>query len=257
MTRLRFIYSTLITTDSPVSSHGFALRCVPMRCPSQKVLWEQVSVIPSVPLSRSRDAFGNELLTGYAPMRHDFFAYESAGLVESSPSPDTTPDSIYLYPTPLTAPDDNLRRLACSLDSSSPSAIRSSITSLLYDNMHYERGFTNINTTAAAAWNGRVGVCQDFAHIAVALLRLAGFHARYVCGLMIGHGESHAWVEMFDSDKWIAFDPTNGKTTTDVGYIKFAHGRDFDDCSMCRGSFSGCASQSMRVSVEVWNEQRL
>lgn len=107
-----------------------------------------------------------------------------------------------------------------------------------------------LHTTAADAFASRMGVCQDYAHLMVALCRAAGFHARYVCGLMMGEGQTHAWVEVYDGLCWYAFDPTND-TAVATGFIKIAHGRDALDCSVSRGVYTGISNQTTNVSVTV------
>ena len=105
-------------------------------------------------------------------------------------------------------------------------------------------------TTAEDAFRHRQGVCQDYAHLMIALCRQAGIPARYACGLMIGEGQTHAWVEAHDGQCWYAFDPTND-TAIATGYIKLAHGRDAQDCPVSRGVYMGVSQEYTTVNVKV------
>ena len=76
------------------------------------------------------------------------------------------------------------------------SSSRSSSTQRVHDHLRYDWGVTSIATTAAEAWAGGAGVCQDYAHCMLALARLCGLSARYVSGHLLGEGGTHAWVEI-------------------------------------------------------------
>lgn len=109
---------------------------------------------------------------------------------------------------------------------------------------------TDIETTAQEVIDSGKGVCQDFAHLMIAVCRHFGIHARYVCGFVEGTGETHAWVEVFDTQQsyWFGFDPTNDHII-DLGYVKLAHGRDAADCPVSRGQYNGFSNQETRISV--------
>ncbi|MGN1262993.1 MAG: transglutaminase family protein, partial [Prevotella sp.] len=125
-----------------------------------------------------------------------------------------------------------------------------SIAHEVHGMMEYAPGVTDVGTTAADALAIRRGVCQDYAHIMIALCRRAGMAARYVCGFLCGTGQTHAWVEVFDGYSWRGIDPTND-VCIDYGYIKLAHGRDASDCAVSRGMFGGEARQTMVTDVKV------
>jgi transglutaminase-like putative cysteine protease len=116
-----------------------------------------------------------------------------------------------------------------------------------------------VHTSGMQAWAERKGVCQDFAHIILAMLRSLGLPARYVSGYLhpkasaeIGEtvaGESHAWVEWWDGE-WVGYDPTNGKRVGEQ-HVAVARGRDYDDVSPLKGMYSGPKSSSLGVIVEL------
>ena len=120
----------------------------------------------------------------------------------------------------------------------------------LYAHFRYASGVTDIRTTAEEAIALGEGVCQDYAHIMIAVMRRLGIPARYVNGLMIGEGATHAWAELYLDGVWRGFDPTHNRFVDDV-YIKLAHGRDYRDCILERGTFWGNAVQKQKIYVSV------
>lgn len=84
----------------------------------------------------------------------------------------------------------------------------------------------------------------------IALCKYAGIPARYVVGLMIGEGSTHAWVEVYVDGGWYGLDPTNNLHIDDY-YVKIAHGRDYDDCIVDKGQFNGITNQQQQVYVRV------
>jgi len=154
--------------------------------------------------------------------------------------------------TTLTAPSAAMLAFlrGLELDTSNKAELASRIASAVHERMAYQPGVTGVATTAAQAFELGRGVCQDYAHITIALLREAGIPARYVCGFLPGEGATHAWVEWHDSGAWLALDPTHGRAV-EYGCIKVAHGRDSADCPVNRGIFTGRAMQRNSVSIKV------
>ena len=128
----------------------------------------------------------------------------------------------------------------------------------IYTEFRYIKGITTIDTTLDEIWKLQAGVCQDFAHLLLAMLRLINIPARYVSGYicpnkngMRGEGATHAWVEAcLPFHGWIGIDPTNNCLVTD-GHVKLAVGRNFADCTPVKGFFKGDAEQVMEVAVTV------
>jgi len=125
--------------------------------------------------------------------------------------------------------------------------------------LRYERGATDVYTSSAQARVAGRGVCQDFAHLTLALLRATGLPARYVSGYLhpdaeagIGEtmtGESHAWVEFWAGD-WIAADPTS-LAEVSGRHVLLARGRDYADVRPLSGIYSGPPPEHFGVTVEV------
>ena len=115
-----------------------------------------------------------------------------------------------------------------------------SVVQWIYANVRYERGHTSVNTTAADVLGSMRGVCQDEAHLCLAMLRALGIPARYVSGLLTRQpGETHAWIEFLHPHLgWLPADPTRG-VVIDIGtdYLKFGVGRDYSEVPPVSGSF--------------------
>lgn len=114
----------------------------------------------------------------------------------------------------------------------------------------YQSGTTTVQTTAEEALEKGKGVCQDYAHILIALCRKLSIPARYVVGIQEGVGETHAWVEFYDNGIWRGIDPTNDKWVNDR-YLTLSHGRDFADCGINRGLFIGGGTQKQTIEARV------
>jgi transglutaminase-like putative cysteine protease len=164
-------------------------------------------------------------------------------------------DRRFLDSTPLTAPD---QALASALDAigpvADPRAMAERINRWLYVEMSYCPGSTDIGTTAAQAFAARRGVCQDYAHIMLAMLRLAGIPARYVSGHLLGEGATHAWVEAILPDPAhpmravaVPFDPTHG-VSPGLTYVTVATGRDYGDVAPTSGTFWGARAGSLTAT---------
>ncbi len=133
------------------------------------------------------------------------------------------------------------------------------IASWVSDRVAYVPGATEVQTGAQEAWDMSQGVCQDMAHLTVALLRAVGLPARYVSGYLHPlaaaepgderKGESHAWVEYWDGE-WLACDPTN---LAPVGerHVVVAVGRDYGDVPPLKGIYRGTPTSSLQVAVTV------
>jgi transglutaminase-like putative cysteine protease len=122
--------------------------------------------------------------------------------------------------------------------------------------MTYERGTTNVHTTAAEALADGRGVCQDFAHVMIGACRARGLPARYVSGYLYepangGAGESHAWVDVHVGDAgWLSLDPTHD-TTQSERHVRVAVGRDYADVPPSRGVYKGNADETLEVAVSI------
>ena len=131
----------------------------------------------------------------------------------------------------------------------------------IFDEFKYIKGITTIETTVKEILDHRSGVCQDFAHVMLEMLRSLGIPCRYVSGYvcpnesgMRGEGATHAWIEAWlPGAGWVGNDPTNNVWVIN-NHVKLAVGRNFRDCTPIKGTFKGPARQSLSVYVSVGYE---
>jgi len=134
----------------------------------------------------------------------------------------------------------------------------------VYDNFEYIKGVTTVDTTLDEIWKIKAGVCQDFAHILMEMLRLVDIPARYVSGYictgqngMRGEGATHAWAEAYIPDYgWLGLDPTNNCIANET-HVRLAVGRNFSDCSPVKGVYKGAAKHKLEVTVSVNEDESL
>lgn len=263
MNRYRFRFESSILLSGPVTAHSWMLRALPRQEQFQHIEWDSLRLeagLPDgrtidVPARSAVDAFGSRVQFGHIRQPHVRMTAVAVGTVAQSPYRICgTAHGMYFPHTALTLPSAGMLDLArtLGLDSAGPCIGRTAraIASAVHEHMDYVPGSTAVSTTAAQAFALGHGVCQDFAHITLSLLRHAGIAARYVCGYLSGEGATHAWVEYFDSGVWLALDPTHDRAV-DYGCIKIAHGRDCADCAVNRGVFTGKVRQSTSVSIKV------
>jgi transglutaminase-like putative cysteine protease len=131
------------------------------------------------------------------------------------------------------------------------------LSNYIYDNFTYRKGVTNIETSVDELWTLRAGVCQDFAHLLLYMLRLMGVPGRYISGYICpgssewrGEGATHAWAEAWLPDTgWIGIDPTN-KCLAGERHVRLATGRNFSDCTPVKGTYKGAVDHKLEVVVK-------
>jgi len=136
------------------------------------------------------------------------------------------------------------------------------LSKYVYDNFDYRKGVTTVETGAGEIWKLKAGVCQDFAHILLVMLRIVGIPARYVSGYICpkghelrGEGATHAWAEVcIPFYGWIGLDPTNNCIANDR-HVRLAIGRHFTDCTPVKGTYKGSSEHTLEVSVSIENGQ--
>lgn len=134
------------------------------------------------------------------------------------------------------------------------------LSEYVYATLQYEQGVTSVETPTEEIWALKAGVCQDFAHLLLFMLRLIGVPARYVSGYVCpkeegvrGAGATHAWVEAYiPFYGWLGLDPTNNTIVND-GHVRMAIGRNFADCTPIKGTYKGTGAHTLTVSVHIEN----
>lgn len=262
MKKLHFRYEMQLCLSQDVTEHHFLVRLRPMEDSSQNGLEFRYQITPADTVDEVWDGFGNCGYTGTVRRSHNQLTALSEGIVivrRDLPVQEEL-HPMYRYPSAYTMPEEHLIRLcqtAVGRNESKKELERGANLELaiamarhLHQSFSYARGITTVHTTAAEALRGGSGVCQDYAHILISMCRYAGIPARYVAGLMMGEGATHAWVEIWEDGCWIGIDPTNNRLV-DETYIKMTHGRDFGDGSIDRGCFIGSAMQYQQIHVKV------
>jgi transglutaminase-like putative cysteine protease len=212
------------------------------------------------------DLFGNRVCRVEAErVDHalDFEAHFVVRRVDDGPPTSAAPNQeqlrAYLGLTALTAPNDRVKAAARAIRNQTSTPVE--WVELAHDwaaqSITYRVGVTGTQTPAGLALHLGQGVCQDYAHIMLSLLRRLGIPARYVSGHLIGEGAPHAWVEVLLPDSssdqpvgLIAFDPTHHRRVGQ-NYITVAVGRDFADVTSTSGVFSGAATGKLHWSKQA------
>jgi transglutaminase-like putative cysteine protease len=256
---VNFQYQTELHFSSPAVKHRFLLKILPPANNRQKIQHLSWKIEPEAMVWQTHDGFGNQALSACVDTAHDYFRFAIEGLAQVSGEPYTECNKhtgVLLYHTELTRPGDTLINFYNDAKQSAPDDIVPRIqhfSSAVNKYLRYERGVTVNSTTAQDVFNRGAGVCQDYAHILLALLRTDKIPCRYVAGLASDYGETHAWVEaQIEKELFCGIDPTRDKLI-DSGYIALSHGRDFRDCSVERGIFKGACrgTQSINLKMEV------
>lgn len=238
----------------------------PERFGDQRRLRHQLSVdLDGVRLEDRSDRFGNVIVEVFAPRvsrQIEFTAEVSIERRAEEPNrlaDGWLADGYLLEPSRLTTADDRIRlaaeELASSADWGLPLADR--INDWVYQSMTYRYGITGVRTTAAEALALGAGVCQDYAHVMLALCRVCGLPARYVSGHLLGQGGTHAWVEVVLPTRdgtgdavASAFDPTHA-SRGGLGYVTIAVGADYSDVAPTSGSYRSPAPGRLITSKRV------
>ncbi|MFI7295422.1 transglutaminase domain-containing protein [Streptomyces sp. NPDC050121] len=272
--RLRIRHTTHVSyAQAAVSSHN-EVRMTPLTLPGQTTLDARVTIRPAATTWSYWDYWGTQVTAFELMDPHADLTITASSLVETSPPAGLPPSPAWAEivertavsrllefagPTVRTTVPPKLvkkaRKAAAGLD---PHETVVAVSSLVADRVTYLPGVTGVNTSAAEAWEQGAGVCQDIAHVTIALLRGLGLPTRYVSGYLHPEreaelhrpvaGQSHAWVEYWAGD-WHGYDPTN-RTRADESHVVVGRGRDYDDVTPHKGVYRGVAGGPPAVTVE-------
>ncbi len=258
MKTLSFTYHLKINFSEPINNHRFTVRCIPLSDDRQEILSKEITVTPNEFISISTDSFGNHTIYGMAENSHQVFEVGLKGQAVTGKSKGVAAAQnhqvgYFKYQSAYTKPGENIKYMFSQLNFSKTFSnldMGKEIMERLYNYFIYCQGVTDVNTTAEQALTLGKGVCQDYAHIMLSLCRMQGIPSRYIVGMLVGEGASHAWVEVYDKNQWYGLDPTN-YTEVFEDHIKISHGRDYNDCMINQGLFVGRALQRQEVFVNV------
>jgi transglutaminase-like putative cysteine protease len=194
---------------------------------------------------------------------HDFIVGSEAGLDDLKKETENQLQLIELMKPDIIFNQAKIDKI-CSEVLSGPQNIARIVqksSEYIFNDFTYTKGITTIETTVDEILDHHGGVCQDFAHVLLQMLRTMQIPCRYVSGYicpnkngMRGEGATHAWVEAWIPGMgWQGIDPTNNIWVKDT-HVKLAVGRNFSDCTPVKGTFKGPARQDLYVFVSVGYE---
>lgn len=269
----RFVYPT------PVWESQNVVRACPRTDDFQELIHYNLKVEPSARIFSYVDHWGTRVDSFGIGRSHSELVVDAAAEVRTSPrtSPNDAPFPttdryrehhwLYLQPTRHTRWTAEIAETVASATASLDDAVEAvaTVEKLVHEKIQYRPGATSVGVDPAHVWEKGEGVCQDFAHMAVGMLRSVGIAARYVSGYLYARDPSspdeavdegmvvqtHAWVEAALPDwGWWAFDPTN---LAPVGerHIVIGHGRDYDDVTPLRGVYYGDSTHLLAAEVTM------
>ncbi len=260
MKKLIVDYTTSLAFSGPVVDHHFLLRCLPQENSQQQIHSLTFQMEPEAWSAREVDSFGNQVVVGHLMEPHDSFSWSvrAIAFVDHEHRKAMPYKPLYRYPSKLTVPGPALQALVADVRAAlrsnrrvqSPLETATYAMGMLYERFSYVPGVTTVRTTAEEALAGGRGVCQDYAHILIAVCRSLGIMARYVAGLLVGEGATHAWTEVYQAGRWWELDPTHNRPV-DSDYVRIANGRDYTDCMLDIGVFRGDVTQRQTVVAKL------
>ncbi len=269
--------------DAPVRESVMELWVQPKQDANQRLMEYALDVEPAAQLFSYADFFGNAVYHFDVPQPHTRLTIRSTATVESAPAP-AIPDRLgegewdllrsakvsgeyfdFLHPHGLAVPTAALEAFMAAHGLTigahdDPLTASRALSHRLSKALEYETGVTKADSPIDHALKAGRGVCQDFAHVMIAICRRWGVPARYVSGYLFtdrAAGDrsnpeaTHAWVEVFlPTLGWIGMDPTNDIAAGER-HIVVATGRDYADVPPSRGVYKGEAENELTVSVSV------
>lgn len=282
----KVVHSTVYQYNKDASESCGELRLCPQTDHHQKVSQRTLSISPQVKVYQYTDYFGNIVEFFFVPFGHKKLQIQSTAVVETSKTPDyrsllePTLGEVrqilgagrsrkffdFLQPTPLVPLGKVLLPLRKKFFQSQKTYRETlfELNAWIYKHFTYKPGVTDTTTPLEKIIKKREGVCQDFAHLMLSILRTGGIPARYVSGYiepfdpnqptgteLTGAAASHAWVEvLLPGETWMGLDPTNNQIAGER-HVRVAVGRDFNDVSPLRGTYKGAQDQKLGVMVSL------
>ena len=280
MAVFKIVHLTKYQYNYPIKESINEIRLFPHHFENQEVLQYQILITHNPDVDISEDYYGNRVGNFNVLDAHTEMSIESRMLVRVNHSlkiPDIDATSVediqdekqksilllrLCYIEDIEKQNEIneiLNRI--NIENKSIIEIAHQCNTYVFENFTYTKGITNIETTVDEILTLKKGVCQDFAHILLQLLRTAGIPSRYVSGYICpnesglrGEGATHAWVEIYTPKQgWLGLDPTNNIWTMD-NHVRLSVGRNFTDCTPIKGTFKGLARQTLSVCVSIGYE---
>jgi transglutaminase-like putative cysteine protease len=272
-------YLTRYHYDAPVSDNLNALRVRPATTSLQRCDEFSIRVDPEARLSRHADYFGTEVVEFGIAKPHDHLSIDvRARVVTTEPPepPDATWEALrsdryreaageFLLPAgDEPANPRPIDALAAELDGDAPGETLDALIELIPDRFEYDPYATYVGSTVDDLLQAGGGVCQDFVHLGLMLLRRRGIAARYVSGYLWAASQdggpdsvevqTHAWLEALlpgeREPAWVGCDPTNRRLTGET-HVKIGHGRHYADVPPIKGVYAGSAGSHLEARVTM------
>jgi transglutaminase-like putative cysteine protease len=275
MWRLRVVHSTGYAYKSQATASFNEARLTPRSDNRQNVILSRVETVPATRSYRYIDYWGTAVTAFDLHAPHTELEVTASSVVETDkPEPPTEKvtweelrseavidkfDEV-LGPTHYTPRSKRLRRVGDRIAKyNDPHDAVIATADWVNSELDYVPGTTGVHSSAIDALREGNGVCQDFAHLTLAVLRSIGIPSRYVSGYLHPHrkapigetvdGQSHAWIQAWTGGWW-NFDPTNDKEINEQ-YVSVGVGRDYADVTPLKGIYSGGGSTDLDVVVEI------
>ena len=266
--------------DRPVIESMNEIRIYPFQCPEQETLQHDLSVTHNPDIQTFIDYWGNKTGTFNVLIPHTEMVIESKLVIRTISEHGTSINFestwehlsnevnkklqlIELASPNLISQQDEIDAIVKSItrNNETVAVTIGNCSDYIFKNFQYIKGITNIETTVDEILIHKSGVCQDFAHLMLQILRTLHIPCRYVSGYicptkdgMRGEGATHAWVDAWVPQYgWAGIDPTNNVWVTN-NHVKLAVGSEFKDCTPAKGTFKGPAHQLLSVYVSVGYE---
>jgi transglutaminase-like putative cysteine protease len=287
MNRYHLLHATEFRYDGPVSESYNEVRLRPMHDETQSCLSFRLITNPASRGTSYRDAFGNWVHQFNILPKHHHLKIEAESVVLAHDAPVPSANGMklseldshreeleeeyldFIAPTayvPHVAELNELMETARQNSDGSITGFVQAASDLIHHRFKYVKGATHVNSSIEDSLSLGAGVCQDFAHLLLGVVRKQGLPARYVSGYLvpesaaspdaklqevIGGYASHAWAEVFlPGSGWIGLDPTLGMPLG-LQHVRVAYGRDYGDVAPVRGVYKGHAGQRLSVDVRV------
>ncbi len=275
MWRVRVVHATGYAYKSPATASFNEARLTPRSDNRQNVILSRVETVPATRSYRYLDYWGTAVTAFDLHAPHTELEVTASSVVETDkpepPVEKVTWDELrseavldrfdeVLSPTHYTPRSKRLHRVGEKIAKyNDPHDAVIAAADWVNSELDYVPGTTGVHSSALDALREGKGVCQDFAHLTLAVLRGIGIPARYVSGYLhpqrkapIGEtvdGQSHAWIQAWTGGWW-NFDPTNDKEINEQ-YVSVGVGRDYADVTPLKGIYSGGGSTDLDVVVEI------
>lgn len=281
MSKFKIRHITKYTYENMVRDSANQIMLYPIKDSHQQIIQHNISITGNPMVDVYFDPYGNQVGTFTHAKPHNELIIDSRLIVETFPHPaadDSTPQELQWLELATLKQQlefvDFLRQERYEsfaevegvieterYKNYTPLATAKHFCDYIYKNFEYKKGITTVESTIDEVWKLRSGVCQDFAHILLVMLRNINIPARYVSGYicpkkngMRGEGATHAWVEAYiPFYGWLGLDPTNNSVAGEA-HVRLAVGKNFLDCSPVKGTYRGTSNHTLDVAVSVGYE---